>query len=79
MDALARGERTHLIQLARDLVQGDANFASDSNEDFDQIPFIVRQIFQSGKQTEFSEYLARFIHKKELEIQKMCGMHYQVW
>jgi hypothetical protein len=79
MDALSKDERTHLNQLARDLVQGDSNISSEANEEFDQIPFIVKQVFQSDRHEEFSQYLARFIHKKEVEIQKMCGMHYQVF
>ncbi len=48
--ALKKEEKHHLQQLARDLVQGDANLPSgtplNSTEGFDQIPYIVKQVFQ---------------------------------
>lgn len=33
---------------------------------------------QAGRQDAFSDYLSSFIVKKEVEIERMCGLHYQV-
>jgi hypothetical protein len=47
---VSKEEKAHLNQLVRDLVQGDANLPYsnqiDSNDGFDQIPYIVKQVFQ---------------------------------
>jgi hypothetical protein len=78
--ALTREENNHLNQLVRDLVQGDANLPGISSESdgFDQIPYIVKQVFQTGRHEAFSDHLTSFILKKEVEIERMCGLHYQV-
>ena len=48
--AIKKEEKSHLQQLVRDLVQGDANLPSatgaNATEGFDQIPYIVKQVFQ---------------------------------
>ncbi len=48
--AIKKEEKSHLQQLVRDLVQGDANLQSGTGatatEGFDQIPYIVKQVFQ---------------------------------
>ncbi|KAI8825282.1 exocyst complex subunit Sec15-like-domain-containing protein [Fimicolochytrium jonesii] len=46
-------------------------------ENFDQIAYIIKQIFQAGKEGSFTDQLAVFIGKKEAEIEKMCTFHYQ--
>ncbi|KAJ3318536.1 hypothetical protein HDV06_000419 [Boothiomyces sp. JEL0866] len=74
---ITREEQSHLNQLVRDLVQGDATTSSSPFDGFDQIPYIVKQVLQSNRQDAFSEYLTSFIQKKEIEIEKMCGLHYQ--
>ncbi|KAJ3313043.1 hypothetical protein HDV04_002331 [Boothiomyces sp. JEL0838] len=74
---ITREEQAHLNQLVRDLVQGDATTSSSPFDGFDQIPYIVKQVLQSNRQDAFSEYLTSFIQKKEVEIEKMCGLHYQ--
>jgi exocyst complex component 6 len=71
-------EKAHLNQLVRDLVQGDSNLPSNVNDSFDQIPYIVKQVFQAGRQDTFSDHLGVFISRKEVEIERMCGLHYQV-
>ncbi len=47
---VSKEEKAHLNQLVRDFVQGDANLPYsnqvDSNDGFDQIPYIVKQVFQ---------------------------------
>ncbi|KAJ3271937.1 hypothetical protein HDV01_006071 [Terramyces sp. JEL0728] len=74
---ITREEQAHLNQLVRDLVQGDATTSSSPFDGFDQIPYIVKQVLQSNRQDAFSDYLTSFIQKKEVEIEKMCGLHYQ--
>jgi exocyst complex component 6 len=76
MDTLSREEKNHLNQLVRDLVQGDTN-AKDRNDTFDQIPYIVKQVFQAARHDAFGDILSGFIGRKEGEIEKMCGLHYQ--
>lgn len=82
MSKISREEKAHINQLIRDLVQGDSNLPSNSaanaNDGFDQIPYIVKQVFQAGRQDGFSEHLGIFISRKEVEIERMCGLHYQV-
>ncbi|KAI8901178.1 exocyst complex subunit Sec15-like-domain-containing protein [Globomyces pollinis-pini] len=76
---LTKEEKAHLNQLVRDLVQGDANLpsGSDSNDGFDQIPYIVKQVYQAGREEAFSDHLSVFISKKAIEIEKVCSLHYQ--
>ncbi|KAJ2997826.1 hypothetical protein HDV02_005096 [Globomyces sp. JEL0801] len=69
---LTKEEKAHLNQLVRDLVQG-----SDSNDGFDQIPYIVKQVYQAGREEAFSDHLSVFISKKAIEIEKVCSLHYQ--
>ncbi|KAJ3333415.1 hypothetical protein HDU76_008439 [Blyttiomyces sp. JEL0837] len=68
-----------LQQLVRELVISDnQNLPSDvNNENFDQISYTIKTIFQSGKEEAFTEQLNQFIEKKEAEIEKMCNFHYQ--
>lgn len=47
-------------------------------ENFDQISYVIKQIFQLGKEESFAEHLDTFIAKKEGEIERMCSFHYQV-
>ncbi|KAJ3122234.1 hypothetical protein HK098_003002 [Nowakowskiella sp. JEL0407] len=54
-----------------------ANQGTMSNENFDQISYTIKQIFQSGRQEAFTEQLSLFISKKELEIEKICNFHFQ--
>lgn len=76
---VTREELSHLQQLVRDLVQGDANLPSSKldSEGFDQTPYIVKQIFQAKREDAFSEQLSHFVFRKEGEIEKVCGLHYQ--
>eukprot|EP00842_Homolaphlyctis_polyrhiza_P005162 jgi/Hompol1/5647/HPOL_002014-RA len=76
---LAREEIAHLQQLVRDLVQGDTNLPGgmDSADSFDQIPYIIKQIFQTGREDAFGEQLSIYCSRKEHEIEKMCNLHYQ--
>ena len=78
--AQQRVEISHLQQLIRDLVQGDASLpgGSDGADTFDQIPYIIKQIFQSGREEVFGEQLSLYGAKKETEIEKICHLHYQV-
>jgi hypothetical protein len=69
---VSREEKTHLNQLVRDLCQGESN-----ENDFDQIPYIVKQVFQASRHDQFGDILTGFINRKENEIEKMCGLHYQ--
>ncbi|KAI8801221.1 exocyst complex subunit Sec15-like-domain-containing protein, partial [Cladochytrium replicatum] len=55
----------------------DGGTAVGGLENFDQISYTIKQIFQSGKQDAFTEQLELFIQKKEGEIEKMCNFHYQ--
>ncbi|KAL2919846.1 Rab GTPase-binding exocyst subunit S15 [Polyrhizophydium stewartii] len=78
---LAREEIAHLQQLVRDLVQGDTNLpggsASDGADSFDQIPYIIKQIFQTGREDAFGEQLSVYCARKEAEIERICNLHYQ--
>ncbi|KAJ3373508.1 hypothetical protein HDU91_006451 [Kappamyces sp. JEL0680] len=77
---LSKEEKSHLNQLVRDLVQGDANLPSGATHEgdgFDQIPYIVKQVFQASRNEAFSDHLTTFISRKEVEIERMCGLHYQ--
>lgn len=77
---ISKEEKAHLNQLVRDLVQGDSVLPSGSSADtgYDQIPYITKQVFQAGRQDAFSDHLSVFITRKEVEIERMCGLHYQV-
>ncbi|TPX32691.1 holo-[acyl-carrier-protein] synthase [Synchytrium microbalum] len=46
-------------------------------DNFDTISYIIKQIFQSGKQEAFTDQLNLFMHRKEGEIERMCNFHYQ--
>ncbi|KAJ3045438.1 hypothetical protein HDV00_010308 [Rhizophlyctis rosea] len=50
---------------------------SDASENFDQIAYAIKQIFQSGKEDAFADQLGLFVHRKEVEIEKMCNFYYQ--
>ncbi|KAJ8325588.1 Rab GTPase-binding exocyst subunit S15 [Batrachochytrium dendrobatidis] len=78
-DSLTREEISHLQQLVRDLVQGDTNLPGgvDSADGFDQIPYIIKQIFQTGREDAFGEQLNYYCSRKEAEIERMCNLHYQ--
>ena len=79
-DSLTREEISHLQQLVRDLVQGDTNLPGgvDSADGFDQIPYIIKRIFQTGREDAFGEQLNYYCSRKEAEIERMCNLHYQV-
>ncbi|KAJ3054452.1 hypothetical protein HK097_001794 [Rhizophlyctis rosea] len=51
--------------------------ATDASENFDQIAYTIKQIFQSGKEDAFADQLGLFVHRKEVEIEKMCNFYYQ--
>ena len=77
---MTKEERAQLQQLIRDLVQGETNmnFGANSEEDnFDRIPYIVKNVIQSDRQLKFKEYLTHFISRKEREIEQMCGLYYR--
>ncbi|KAH9255040.1 hypothetical protein BASA81_006985 [Batrachochytrium salamandrivorans] len=78
-EALSREEIAHLQQLVRDLVQGDSNLpgSSDNADSFDQIPYIIKQIFQTGREDAFGEQLSHYCARKEGEIERICNLHYQ--
>ena len=52
--------------------------ATDASENFDQIAYTIKQIFQSAKEHAFADQLGLFVHRKEVEIEKMCNFYYQV-
>jgi hypothetical protein len=64
----------HLQQLIRDLATSE-NYAE--GDFFDQTPHVIKQVLQSGKESVFKEHLSTFIHKKEVEIEHLCKLHYQ--
>ena len=72
---ITREEFAHIQQLVRDLVQGD----SKNSQEFDQTPYIIKQVFQSGKEDVFADQLSFFASRKESEIEKVCSLHYQVY
>ncbi|KAI8915903.1 exocyst complex subunit Sec15-like-domain-containing protein, partial [Gorgonomyces haynaldii] len=72
---IGREEQAHLQQLVRDLVQTDSKVISDDT--FDQTPYIIKQVFQSGREEAFGELLSGFALRKEHEIEKVCALHYQ--
>ncbi|KAJ3086346.1 hypothetical protein HK102_013250 [Quaeritorhiza haematococci] len=51
--------------------------SSANNENFDQIAYTIKQIFQTGKEDAFADQLTAFVTKKEGDIEKMCSLHYQ--
>lgn len=50
----------------------------DVPETFDQISHVLKTILKTGRQHAFLDQLSNFVHKKELDIEKMCNHHYQV-
>ncbi|KAH9252571.1 hypothetical protein BASA81_009530 [Batrachochytrium salamandrivorans] len=44
---------------------------------FDQIPYIIKQIFQTGREDAFGEQLSHYCARKEGEIERICNLHYQ--
>ncbi|KAJ3188751.1 hypothetical protein HDU85_004465 [Gaertneriomyces sp. JEL0708] len=75
-DVVSKEESSHFQQLLRELANSETS-TSDGRENFDHISYIIKQILQTGKEEIFSEQLTGFIYKKEAEIEKMCGFHYQ--
>ncbi|KAJ3411833.1 hypothetical protein HDV05_001675 [Chytridiales sp. JEL 0842] len=55
----------------------ESSSSSANNENFDQISYIIKTIFQTGKEDAFTEQLTEFIKKKEQEIERMCNFYYQ--
>ncbi|KAJ1342817.1 histidinol-phosphate transaminase [Batrachochytrium salamandrivorans] len=50
---------------------------SDNADSFDQIPYIIKQIFQTGREDAFGEQLSHYCARKEGEIERICNLHYQ--
>ncbi|KAJ3391671.1 hypothetical protein HDU92_008920 [Lobulomyces angularis] len=46
-------------------------------ENFDQISYTIKQIFQQGNQDKFTKVLQNFVSKKESEIERLCSINYQ--
>ncbi|KAJ3293591.1 hypothetical protein HK104_004343 [Borealophlyctis nickersoniae] len=81
-DPSSKEQIQHLQQLVRELVITETTTSSggpgqDATENFDQISYTIKQIFQTGKEEAFADQLSTFIHRKEMEIEKMCNFHYQ--
>ncbi|RKO99944.1 hypothetical protein CXG81DRAFT_13828, partial [Caulochytrium protostelioides] len=47
------------------------------NDSFDQISYIIKQIFQSGRSAQFVDQLTKFAGRKDAEIETMCRYHYE--
>ena len=73
-------DNTNLNQWVRELTELSLTPAGDSAEveTFDNISYIIKQVFENGKEAAFDEALANYILKKNTEIEKVCGLHYQV-
>ncbi|KAI8926727.1 exocyst complex subunit Sec15-like-domain-containing protein [Entophlyctis helioformis] len=54
-----------------------AGSSGDSPDGFDQIPYIIKQIFQTGREDAFGEQLSIYCSRKVAEIERMCNIHYQ--
>jgi hypothetical protein len=75
-----KDDTTNLTQWVRELTELSLTPASDSAEveTFDNISYIIKQVFENGKESAFDEALASYIERKNSEIEKVCGLHYQV-
>jgi hypothetical protein len=66
-----------LSSWVRDLTDIPATEPQD-DDNYDQVSYILKQVFESGKEEAFSESLTQYVTRKNNEIEKVCGLHYQV-
>ena len=66
-----------LTSWVRDLTDIPAADPQD-DENYDQVSYILKQVFESGKEEAFSDSLSQYVTRKNSEIEKVCGLHYQV-
>ncbi len=67
----------NIQQLIRELT--DVGGAGEGDiENFDHVSYILKQVYESGKETVFMEALDNYNAKKKNEIEKVCSLHYQV-
>ena len=67
----------NLSQLVRELT--DVGGTDGDVENFDHVSYIIKQIFDNAKESQFNDALATYISRKNTEIEKVCSLHYQVF
>ena len=68
----------NIQQLIRELT--DVGAAGDGDvENFDHVSYIIKQVYESGKENAFMDALDNYTVKKKHEIEKVCSLHYQVF
>ena len=66
----------YLNQLVRELT--DITGSDTEGENFDHLSYIIKQVFENGKESAFNEALSSNVNFKNSEIEKVCYLHYQV-
>ena len=66
-----------LTSWVRDLTEIPTTDPQD-DENYDQVSYILKQVFENGKEEAFSDALSQYVSRKNSEIEKVCGLHYQV-
>jgi hypothetical protein len=68
-------DNQYLAQLVRELT--DISSSDAEVENFDHGSYIIKQIFESGRESQFTDSLSQYVSLKNSEIEKVCFMHYQ--
>lgn len=62
-------------QLVRELT--DISNSDAEVENFDHVSYIIKQVFESGRETSFTDSLSDYVLIKNSEIENVCSIHYQ--
>lgn len=68
-------EHQYLNQLVRELT--DISSSDAEIENFDHVSYIIKQVFENGRESLFTDSLSQYVSLKNSEIEKVCFIHYQ--